>query len=257
MVPPGGQIAITHDLQRAAMTSGRRARILALLYPADSDALETDRLGQVCAWVVGMTGAGVMLMTDDVPRGSVGATDAVAQLIEDLQFSLGEGPCIDAHQGDRPVFEPDLADPDVQRWLAFSPPAVAAGARAVFGFPLQVGSVRLGALNVYRDRPGALTDHQHADALVMADVAAQALLVMQARAPAGSLAGEIERGLDLQHVVHQAAGMVAAQLEVNVAQGLIRLRAHAFAHDRGLTLVAEDVVARRLRFRSDGEGVDR
>jgi hypothetical protein len=239
------------------MTSGRRARILSLLYPTGSDALETDRLGQVCAWVVGMTGAGVMLMTDDVPRGSVGATDGVAQLIEDLQFNLGEGPCIDAHREDRPILEPDLAHPEVPRWLAFSPPAVAAGARAVFGFPLQVGSVRLGALNVYRDQPGGLTDDQHADALVMADVAAQALLLMQARAPAGSLAAEIERGLDLQHVVHQAAGMVAAQLEVNVAQALIRLRAYAFAHDRSLTLVADDIVARRLRFRADGEGIDR
>ena len=230
------------------MSSERRAEILLQLYTSGSNALETDRLGQICASVVGVTGAGLMLMSDDVPRGSVGATDDVSQLIEDLQFTLGEGPCIDAHRQDRPILEPDLADPETPRWLGFSPPAVSAGARALFGFPLQVGSVRLGALNLYRDRPGALTDRQYEDALVMADVAAQALLIMQTRAPAGSLGAEIERGLDLQNVVHQAAGMVAAQIKGSVGQALIRLRAHAFSHDRALVLVAEDIVARRLRF---------
>ena len=96
--------------------------------------------------------------------------------------------------------------------------------RAVFGFPLHVGAVRLGALNLYRDRPGPLTDEQHADALVMADVAAQAVLVLQANAPPGQLAAELEAGADFQYVVHQAAGMVAVQLDVSVAQALIRLQ---------------------------------
>ena len=101
--------------------------------------------------------------------------------------------------------------------------------RAIFGFPLQVGAVRLGALNLYCDRPGPLTDDQHADALVMADVAAQAVLVLQANAPPGKLAAELEAGADFQYVVHQASGMVAAQLDVSVGQALdpaagVRLR---------------------------------
>lgn len=125
---------------------------------------------------------------------------------------------------------------------------VGAGVRAIFGFPLEVGAVRLGALNLYRDHPGSLTDDQHADALVMADVTAQALVVMQANAPAGRLAVELEANADFQYVVHQASGMVAAQLDVTVGQALIRLRAHAFGNDRRLAEVAEDVVARRLRF---------
>ena len=120
--------------------------------------------------------------------------------------------------------------------------------RAVFGFPLQVGAVRLGALNLYRDWSGRLSDDQHADALVMADVAAQAILVLQANAPPGQLAAELEAGADFHYVVHQASGMVAAQLDVSVGQALIRLRAYAFGNDRPLAEVAEDVVARKLRF---------
>jgi hypothetical protein len=118
----------------------------------------------------------------------------------------------------------------------------------VFGFPLRLGSIRLGALNLYRDRPGSLSDNEHADALVLADIAAQTVLVIQADAPPGRLAAALEAGADFQYVVHQASGMVAAQLEVSVGQALIRLRAHAFGNDRPLTEVAQDVVTRKLRF---------
>jgi hypothetical protein len=122
------------------------------------------------------------------------------------------------------------------------------GVRAIFGFPLQVGAVRLGALNLYCNRPGPLDDEQHADALVMADVAAQALLVLQANAPPGGLAAELEADADFQYVVHQASGMVSVQLDVSVAQALVRLRAYAFGNDGSLTEVARNVVERRLHF---------
>jgi hypothetical protein len=230
------------------VTADRRARILGQLYPPGRTDLDAVRLGEVCAMVTGVTGAGLMLVSDEVPRGSVAATDEVSALIEELQFALGEGPCVDAYQHDRPVLEPDLANPEIPRWVAFTPPAVEAGVRAIFGFPLRAGAVRLGALNVYCDRPGALSDEQHADALVMADVAAQALLIMQTGAPPGVLAVALQAGSNFQHVVHQASGMVSAQLDVSVAQALIRLRGYAFGHDRPLAEVAEDVVARRLRF---------
>ncbi len=229
------------------MPGERRLRILEKL-GADGGGLETKRLCQVCAEATDVTGAGIMLMTDDVARGPVCSSNATSALVEQLQYDLVEGPCVDAYRHDWPTLEPDLAHPDTPRWLAFAPPAVAAGVRAIFGFPLQVGAVRLGALNLYRDRPGPLSDEQHADALVMADVAAQAILVLQADAAPGQLAAELEASADFQYVVHQATGMVAAQLEVSVAQALVRLRAHAFGNDRPLTDVARDVVARDLRF---------
>ena len=232
----------------------RRSRILSRLYPGGRDDLGVDHLGAVCASVTAVSGAGLMLMTGDIPHGSVATTDAVSTLIEELQFTLGEGPCLDAYHEGRPVLEPDLADPEVARWVAFTPPAVAAGARAVFGFPLHVGSVRLGALNLYCDRPATLSEEQHADALVMADVAAQALLMMQAQAPPGALAVELADSTGLQFVVHQATGMVAAQLDVGVGQALIRLRGHAFTHSRRLVDVAQDVVDRTLRFEPGGDG---
>ena len=146
------------------MTGGeRRLRILGLLIGSeDATFAPADFAKSVPSH--GMSGAGIMLMSGDVPSGSVCTTNKVSDLIEQLQYELGEGPCVDAFHQDWPVLEPDLAIPS-SRWPAFSGPAVEAGARAVFGFPLQVGAVRLGALNLYRDRPGPLTDEQHADAL--------------------------------------------------------------------------------------------
>jgi GAF domain-containing protein len=226
----------------------RLLRILSLLSAGGETDPGTARLCDVCAEVTAMSGAGIMLMSDDVPAGSVCTTNEVSDVIEELQYSLGEGPCVDAYKEGRPVLEPDLADPATARWLAFSPPALEAGTRAVFGFPLQVGAVRLGAMNLYRDRPGKLSDDQHADALVMADVAAQTVLAMQANAPFDTVATELEAGANFHLVEHQASGMVAAQRGISVGEALIRLRAHAFSHDLGLNEVAQAVVARELRF---------
>ena len=153
------------------MPGGRLDRILAEL-SAGGKAWSSARLCGVCPGIAGVTGAGVMLMSGELPGGSLCSSDGVSHLIEDLQYTLGEGPCVDAGRQDTVVAEPDLADPVTRRWPVFTPAALQAGARAVFGFPLRVGTVRLGALNLYRDCPGPLSGDQHADTLVMADVAA-------------------------------------------------------------------------------------
>lgn len=233
--------------------SERRLKILGLLIGSGLPELCASRLCEVCAEVTGMTGAGIMLMSGDVPRGSLCSTNPVSDLIEQLQYELGEGPCVDAYHQDWPVLEPDLANPQYARWPAFAAQAVEAGASAVFGFPLQVGSVRLGALNLYRDAPGPLTDDQHADALVLADLVAQSVLVLQASAQPGALAAELESGADFHYTVHQASGMVSVQLGSSIGHALIRLRAYAFSNGIPMAEVAESVISRTLRFISTGD----
>ncbi len=228
------------------MPVGRLQRILAQL--ADSgEASSAAGLCVACPGIVQVDGAGVMLMSGDIPRGSLCTSDKVSHLIEELQYTLGEGPCVDAYLQDRVVTEPDLADPVIRRWPAFSAPVVEAGVRAVFGFPLRVGTVRLGALNLYRDRPGPLNREEHADALVVADVAARWVLDAQAGAPSGVVAEALEAGADFHFAVHNAAGMVSVQEGISVTEALIRLRAFAFGNNRLLADVADDVVARKVR----------
>jgi len=228
------------------MAGDRLRRILVALSDGE-DAWSPARLCGVCPGIVGVNGAGVMLMSGDIPRGSLCTTDEVSYLIEELQYTLGEGPCVDAYRRDQVVAEPDLADPVMRRWPAFTPPALRAGVRAIFGFPLRVGTVHLGALNLYRDSPGPLTGDQHADALVVAEVTARWVLEAQAGTPPDTLAAELEAGADFHFAVHNAAGIVSVQEGISVTEALVRLRAFAFGSDRLLADVARDVIARRLR----------
>src|SRR5437773_1413679 len=229
------------------MAGDRLHRILAELSAGGGDVWSSARLCGVCPGIVEVDGAGVMLISGDIPAGSLCTTNDVSHLIEELQYTLGEGPCVDAYRQGRVVAEPDLADPVTRRWPAFTPPALEAGVRAVFGFPLRVGTVRLGALNLYREWSGPLSDDQNADALVMADVAARWVLEVQARASPGAVAEELEVGADFHFAMHNAAGMISVQAGISVTEALIRLRAFAFSHDRLLADVAQDVIDRRLR----------
>src|SRR5664280_3659601 len=117
------------------------------------------RICQLCVQTLGVTGAGICLVTDTGNRGVVCASDDVSGQIEDLQFTLGEGPCIEAVRTGAPVLVADLDEPPdivVERWPTFLEGAGAAGVRAVFAFPLRIGAITLGALDLYRDRPGDL-----------------------------------------------------------------------------------------------------
>ena len=225
----------------------RLERVLAALSVGGEGEVSSRRLCETSSALLEVDGAGVMLMSGDVAYGSLCATNDVSTLIEDLQYGLGEGPCVDAYNHGQVVAEPDLADPATPRWAAFAPPALHAGVRAVFAFPLRVGAIRLGALDLYRKRPGALSDDQHGDALVIADVVASWVLDTQGAAAPGNVAAALDADADFHLVVHNAAGMVSAQLDVSVTEALLRLRAYAFAHGRPLAAIAEDVVARRLR----------
>jgi hypothetical protein len=206
-----------------------------------------SRLVHACVEALDVTGAGIMLMVEDEHRGTFGSSDATSDVVEELQFTLGEGPCVDTYRSGRPVLEPDLAHPAETRWPGFAEPAFAAGVAAIFAFPLLVGRSRLGALDLYVDRPGDLRPEQYVDAEALADVAAHAILDLQAEVAPGALASELDAGVRLRSVVHQASGMVSVQLDIPVGDALARLRGYAYAEVRTIHEVAQDVVERRLR----------
>jgi GAF domain-containing protein len=226
------------------MMSPRLSRILsAWAAPGPAD---TRRLCTVSAQVLRVAGAGVMI-DGGQDRAPLCASNEMAARVEDLCLTLGEGPGVDAHDDGVPVVEPDLARPLRARWPSFTPPAVAAGVAATFSFPLRLGGIRLGTLTLYEVHTGRLSADQYADALVMASVVLNAVLARQAEAPLGDLALELETLSSTRTEIHQATGMVSAQLEVSAADALVRLRAHAYAEGRTLSDVAADVLGKRLR----------
>jgi GAF domain-containing protein len=230
--------------------SGPRVRILSLLLGGRATDLDVKRLCDVCVEVTRTRGAAITFMSGRRAelRSSVCTTNTASALIEQLQYTLGEGPSLDAYIQRRPILESDLPHVSMYRWPVFSAKAVAAGVRSVFAFPLRTGTERLGVLTLCSGHPGALAHDHYVNAIVMAEVVAQTVLVLQSGAVAERLAPELEAVTDLQGAVHQASGMVSAQLGVGIAQALGRLRTYAFGTDRLLVDVAEDVVERKLRF---------
>jgi hypothetical protein len=222
-----------------------------MLRDAASDvASQPQRIAELCVQMLGVTGAGISLVSDTGHRGVICATDDLSRRIEDLQITLGEGPCIDVAHTGTPVLVGDLHDTKdvaIERWPAFMAAATEAGVRAVFAFPLRIGAIGVGALDMYRERPGALADDELSAALLGAQAAAVALLGLET-SPDGGLADGAETGVRYQAQVHQATGMVMLQLGVTIEQAFLLLRARAFSTERPLNDVAAEVVQRRLRF---------
>jgi ANTAR domain/GAF domain len=237
-----------HTAERVTDAGDRSSKLSSLLGSAGNDLPSLKRL---CAGTVAhlsVSGAGVSVVTGTGARDIICSTDHVSAQIEELQVSLGEGPCVDAWTRRQPVMEPDLSHLEPGRWPGFGPAARAAGAAAVFSLPLQVGQARVGALDVYRDTPGELTDRDMTDALLLGEAVTHLLLRIEPVAAGSELGGAT---LGFSSEVHQAAGMIMVQLDVDISEALARLRAHAYAEERPLHEVARDVVTRRLRLERD------
>jgi hypothetical protein len=226
------------------------ARWERMLFEAEAErAAQPERICTLCVHMLGVTGAGISMMTTAGSTGVVCSTDDVSARIEDLQLTLGVGPCMDAVARGAPVLVGDLHEPGdvtVARWPAFMEGAAEAGVRAVFAFPLRIGAINVGALDLYRDQPGDLDTDQLPAALMAADAAALAVLNLDSPYPPG--ASDLDARTLNQPQVHQATGMVQVQLDVSIEDAFLMLRARAFTTGRPLVDVAIDVVERRLRF---------
>nr|WP_308129387.1 GAF and ANTAR domain-containing protein [Actinoplanes polyasparticus] len=209
------------------------------------------RLCTAAGRTLSASGAGVSVLATGGMRGVAAVSEPAYEPLEELQFSLGEGPCLDAFTDRRPVLVPDLSDGAMSRWPGYASALHDKGVRAVFAFPLQIGAARLGALDVFRGEVGSLTPDEFRDALTFADIAVMTLLDGQARAVPGAAADGLDDEVVGQRAeLFQAQGMVAVQLGISLADALARLRAYAYAEDRALGDVARDVVARRVSFDS-------
>jgi hypothetical protein len=232
--------------------TGRLARRLARIVtdghvPARGELVE--QLGTLCVEVLPVDGAGVSVSDGSNRRTTVSVSDEVAAYIEEIQYTLGEGPCVEAFSAGAPVLVTDLDRDTSTRWPMFSTEMRGRGVGAVFAFPLQIGAIRVGVLDLYRSAPVALNNSALAEALRTADTLA--LIVVDLLSP-GGVDGGLPWDIESHRIeVYQATGMVMAQLNTSVDDAFVRLRAFAFAHGRRLSEVAADVIDRRLRFDED------
>jgi hypothetical protein len=170
----------------------------------------------------------------------VSATDQWTAALEEAQYTLGEGPGVEAFATGAPVLVDDI-EADGRHWPGFAKAAKAAGAAAVFAFPLHLGGMRLGTLDLYGRRPGGLAAEELGDAAVLADLATLALIEHAERI--GQQSNDDESSYQ---DVHVATGMLAVLLDVGLDEAFLRLRAYAFTENRLVVGVARDVLARRI-----------
>ncbi|GAA2053808.1 GAF and ANTAR domain-containing protein [Williamsia deligens] len=187
-------------------------------------------------------------------RELIYATDATAAHLDDLQFTLGEGPCIGAFATQSSVLVGSLdTDEATTHWPVFRSEVLLMGVGAVFAVPVTVDDFAVGVLELYRRRPGDLTRDEAQSAQVSARLAAATI-----RRNADDVARSPR---DVEHIVvdepggpfarddvHVATGIIAVQLDIGTEEALDRLRAVAFSQGRPIGSVAGEIVARTATF---------
>jgi len=228
------------------LTEDQRQRLRSLL--AANDDGDSSAVAEICALAVAelaVSGVWVTLIaqagTPAPQQRLVRATDAISTRLEELQFTVGEGPGLEAVVFGTAILAPDLMVA-ASRWPAFTSGAQAAGAAAVFAFPLSLGTIRLGSLDCYRTTAGQLDSRQIAAALVLAEMTFEAVL----SETAGRAHNDLGWITDIHAEVHQASGMVKYDLGITMEAALLRIRGYAYANDMPVAMVAQRIVDREL-----------
>ena len=216
----------------------RLTRLLARTEPSQPLA---NRLIAALTPTLEMDGGAITIGYETAERSTLAVTDPLAERVEELQDVLREGPSLDAFRTGRPVAEGPAGQQS--RWPTLSQSlSERHDAIHLYAVPMMPGSRVLGVVSTYR-HPGAPLEFDRDGAQVLADAIGVAILGRLGRTDSTDLLWSTQDG------VHQATGMVMAQLRIPPADALALLRAHAFAHGVTLADVAEVVVTRRLDFR--------
>jgi hypothetical protein len=240
--PPGADNKIGGN---AVRTEDADHFLAALIAGSEDESPSLTTVCRAATRLLRMSGASVVLM-GEATFPSVASAYGVSVMVQDLEFTLGEGPASDAYAEGRPVMVGDVAQFS-NRWPLFTRAIADAGIRSLYALPLQLGVINLGVLVLYRDEPGELKGEELSAALLVAGLVTNQVLDMQAGAISESLAWGLEVD-DYRAVVHQATGMISAQLDCSMGEALVRLRGRAFANERPIDLVAAEVVTGDLRF---------
>lgn len=216
------------ELMAAQATAGEDTTTVALL----------ARLCRAAAQYTSALGAAVSLMSESGSVGVVASADQRSFVLDELQFALGEGPSHDAYTRRRPVLIADLQSSDGEAWPIYRGRAIEIGVNAVFAFPLHVGAATFGVLTIYTSGTPRLDAEQLKMALTFAETATEILMDGDPEPQDGSLHPGVEKALSNRTVIYQAQGSVMVQLGVSLSEALVRMRAHAFAHEQSLAELA-------------------
>ncbi|GAA3003511.1 GAF and ANTAR domain-containing protein [Actinokineospora diospyrosa] len=208
----------------------------------DFDVLEfLQVLVDRCVELLSVDAAGILLATVDGDLHMVTSSSEAVRRLELFQLRHGEGPCLAAYRTGSPVSRPDLTavdEPDAR----FAAAAIADGYRAVFALPMRLRSETIGALNLFRARPGHLDELSWRTAKALVDVATIGLLQARAIRDHELLSEQLQEALTSRVTIEQAKGVLAERLGVDMGVAFDVLRGHARDHNIKLSELAMFVV---------------
>ncbi|MET0715507.1 MAG: GAF and ANTAR domain-containing protein [Mycetocola sp.] len=202
-----------------------------------------------------VNGVAISTMGDFLGNETLSASDALAARLDELQFDLGEGPCWDAFESGRPVLEPNLRQHPARIWPAFSDAIRHENIGAIHAFPLFIGPLRLGAMDMYSIEPTVLSEVHERQSAAIASVVSRLVLHRALEQAGGDPSSTTDTPFS-RRTIHQATGMVLAQLDIPPDEARLVIQAHAFATGRTMQEIAEDIVDRRLNFSMRDSGIE-
>jgi GAF domain/ANTAR domain len=241
-----------------------RAELGAVLAYSAPGLSTANELCTVCVDLLGVDGAAISMVFDGASRGTFGSSSEASRRLDEYQFTYGEGPCLDAAATGVVVHAPDLDAVHEQRWPIFADAVLGDGIRAVFALPVMLTSACVGALDLYRTKPGPLGGNELAGGLLAAELAALPMLTMMSHVLEDGVVDATENAADATNEdewahlvemdrveVYQATGMLIARLDVSAAEALVRLRAHALASGLTASEVAYAILEQGLQLERD------
>ena len=236
-----------------------REALTAAAVGAGRGGVVAERLCNACVELLDIDGATLTVMRDGATSGLLGASSPAGRELDELQYTTGEGPCLDAARGSLPVVVEDMRGSHAQRWPSFAAVAARRGIGAVLCLPVTVAGFPIGVLTFSRSRSGTFDTAVRSAGIIAAELAVLPLLDLMGidldSAVTDDTSTDWEELAGLARVeVYQASGMLIAQLGVSPAEALARLRGYAFAHDKSTSEVAYEVLERRLKFGPDDGG---
>jgi hypothetical protein len=182
-------------------------------------------------------------------QSTICASDHIAARLDEIQLELGEGPQWEALRTGRPVLAHALGDDTVDQWPTFTAAAQEIGANAFFAFPMFLGAITVGVVGLASPKVVPLGMSDLATAIRLTRQVTWRAVDRALRSATDEHSSEGASAPAMRREVHQATGMILAQLDISATEAFARLRAHAFATSRSVQEVARAVVRRELDFR--------
>jgi transcriptional regulator with GAF, ATPase, and Fis domain len=194
-----------------------------------------------CVELLDVDAAGLLLADQHGQLQLIASSNDQVRLLELFQLQNDQGPCLDAFNTGVQVSKADMTT--AAPWPRFSAAATAAGFAAVDAIPMRLRSDVIGALNLFRARPGELSDLTLRTARALADVATIGILQERSIRLHEVLTEQLQAALNSRIIIEQAKGLIAERLDVDMNAAFAVLRGYARSRNLKLGAVARAVIS--------------